>query len=357
VSIVKDLLGDVGEAAVDIAKKAAITAPKTMEDKISTLRAVEKVLNKQFDVTRSLVRFSDRVNVRLPSIATNIASLDEYVIQCGGIPRGKIIEIFGPEASGKTTFALEIIAQEQANTDNLVAFVDAEHALDPNYADKLGVDMDQLIISQPDSGEQALETTQALIESQCVSLIVIDSVAALVPQAELDGEMGDSNMGLQARLMSQAMRKLRGVASIHGVSLVFINQMRDKIGVMFGSPETTTGGKALRYYASLRFDLRKRDLIKSGSDILGHKMEIKAAKNKVGSPYRSTIVDLIYGEGIDRESDLISYASKVGVIEVAGKWHKFNGEIIGDGLEKTIINVKENRELYEKIKKGVKGLK
>lgn len=323
-------------------------------------------LDKQFQTNNSIVRLGSKVGVPLPSIGTDIYTLDYDVIGTGGIPRGRIIELFGPESSGKTTIALHCVAKEQKRGE-LCAYIDAEHALDPSYMGQIGVDVDNLLVSQPDSGEQALETAEALVESRAVSLLVVDSVAALVPQAELDGEMGDSHMGLQARLMSQAMRKLRGKCAINGVTIIFINQIREKLGVMFGSPETTTGGRALKFYASVRLDVRKvsgengAGKIMSGGVQIGHQIRLRAVKNKVGTPAQSTEIDLIYGQGIDTEADFITFAKKAGVIEQAGSWFKFNGENIAQGLPKTIAAVKDDRKLYDtiaaEVQKAIKARK
>lgn len=281
----------------------------------------------------------------------------------GGVPDGRIIELYGPESAGKTTIALLLIVGEQ-QAGNLAAFVDAEHALDPQYAAKLGVDMNELTISQPDSGEQGLETVEALIDSGAVSIIVIDSVAALVPQAELDGEMGDAMMGAHARLMSQGCRKLAGKAHRSGVKLIFINQIREKIGVMFGNPETTTGGKALKFWSSVRLDVRRKSDgangadIKSGGVVVGHRIKIKAVKNKVAPPLRETILDLIYGMGIDKYSDLLSFAIDIGAVQTAGAWCKLNGENIGNGFDKTVILLKSDPKLLASVKAEVaKALK
>lgn len=324
------------------------------EDRFKVLKELNKELNKQFDTSVSLSLLGEKVGVRLPSISTNLPSLDEGVLQCGGIPIGRIIEIYGPESAGKTTLALHIIACEQQATDNLCAFVDAEHALDVTYADSLGVNVNELLISQPDSGEQALETVEKLIESRAVSLIVIDSVAALVPQAELDGEMGDSHMGLQARLMSQGMRKLRGIANKNGVTLVFINQIREKIGVMFGSPETTAGGRALKFYASVRLDVRRKDAIGPKESPTGHTLKVKAVKNKVGSPMRECFIDLIYGKGLDTFTDTIKYGIACGVIEQSGAWYSYKGERIAYGLENVLEKLRENSELAQEINRSIK---
>jgi recombination protein RecA len=342
------------------AKKEVKEAPKgTKEDKFKVLAELNKTLNSQFKVDVSLARLGKKVGLPIPSISTNLPSLDDDVLGCGGIPRGRIIEIYGPESSGKTTLALHIVACEQAATDNLAAYVDAEHAIDPSYAAKLGVNVDELLISQPDSGEQALETVDALIDSGAVSTIVVDSVAALVPQTELDGEMGDSNMGLQARLMSQGMRKLRGKAHLKGVTLIFINQIREKIGVMFGSPEVTTGGRALKFFATVRLDVRRKDVIGEKERPIGHVLKVKAVKNKVGSPMRDALVDLIYGKGFDTTKDLLLNAEKVGVVSKSGTWYSFNEERIGQGLTNASEYVNLNPELlkaiknqYEKAKNG-----
>jgi recombination protein RecA len=333
-------------------KNLAVQSTTSKADKLKQLKAVEAALNKQFNTSNSLVRLKEHVGVPMPSIPTGISTLDLDVIGVGGFPRGRIIELFGPESGGKTTLALETVAEEQ-RTGALCAYVDAEHALDPNYMEALGVNVDELVISQPDSGEQALETVEALVESGAVTLIVVDSVAALVPQAELDGDMGDSHMGLQARMMSQAMRKLRGKCSMHGVTVIFINQIREKIGVMFGSPETTPGGRALKFYASVRIDVRRVGQdgnITSGDVTIGHKMKLRAVKNKVGAPARSTEVNLIYGKGIDRRTDFINFAKDVGAIEQAGAWFKFEGENIGQGFLKAIDTIKDNPELEAKIR-------
>lgn len=354
-------MGKLAELAAAIAEPESKPAPKgkvevlTKADRFEQLKALEKQLNKQFDTTGSLQILGNRLGLDIPVIKTHIASLDWGVLECGGIPRGRIIEVYGPESSGKTTFCLHLVACEQENTDNLCAYIDAEHALDVNYAAKLRVNVKELLISQPDSGEQALETAIALVESKAVSLIIIDSVAALVPQAELDGEMGDSHMGLQARLMSQAMRKLRGIAAANGVTVVFINQIREKIGVMFGSPETTTGGRALKFYASVRLDVRRRKVIGEKELPLGHELEIKAVKNKVGSPLRSTTVNLMYGLGIDTYLDFVEYAIKVGALDKSDKggYYSFNGNKIEQGLTNVINCVRVDSALKNAIENKI----
>lgn len=327
----------------------------SFDDKIKALETVGKTLNTQFSTSASLVRLGSKLGIEMPHMPTGIPSLDRGVIGIGGLPRGRIIEIFGPESSGKTTATLEFIAEEQ-RAGSLCAFVDAEHALDPNYAQSIGVDVENLFVSQPDSGEQALETVIALVESKAVSIVVVDSVAALVPQAELDGEMGDSHMGLQARLMSQAMRKLRGICDDNQVTVIFINQIREKIGVMFGSPETTTGGRALKFYSSLRLDVRRiggePGKIMSGGVLIGHKMKIKAVKNKVGPPFRETEVDIIYGVGIDRFADTVRFGKTVGAIE-GTTWLSFKGERLGQGMDNSILTLKANPALMEQVKQEI----
>lgn len=326
--------------------------PTNKEDKFKELELVAKQLNKQFDTTVSIIKLDSKVGKPMPSISTAMPTLDWEVIQCGGVPRGRIIEVFGPESSGKTTYTLHLIAQEQKNNkDAICAFIDAEHALDPTYASKLGVNLKELLISQPDSGEQALETVEALVDSKLVTLIVVDSVAALVPQVELDGEMGDAVIGVQARLMSQAMRKLRGKCATNGVTVIFINQIREKVGVMFGSPETTSGGRALKFYASVRFDVRKRELIGDKERPLGHKMDIKCVKNKVGNPFRSCEVRLLYGIGFDVWDDWLAYHIAVGAIVKSpkGGYYSFNGENFSQGLTEAIDRVRVDTVLRQAI--------
>ena len=306
------------------------SAPLSKAEKIKALLSVEKQLNKEY---KSIVlqKMGERVGERLPAFATNLISVDEELIGCGGIPKGRIIEIFGPEGSGKTTLALHMISEVQ-RAGGVAAFIDAEHALDPNYASKVGVNVPELVISQPDYGEQALEVAEALVRSRTVDLIVIDSVSALVPKAELDGDMGDSHMGLQARLMSQAMRKLTGACNTNGISIAFINQVREKIGVMFGNPETTSGGRALKFYASLRIKIRQLSKADGGIILddtgkrVGQRCHLEAVKNKVGgAPYASTDINLMYASGWDKRLDMVEYAEKLGVVE-SGAWWKFAGE-------------------------------
>jgi recombination protein RecA len=332
------------------AKKYAPAVPLTKKDKFEQLAAVRKQLDKQLDTTNSIVRLGSRVGQPVPSIPTNLPTLDYGVIGSGGIPRGRMIEIFGPESSGKTTLCLHIVAQEQANTDNLCAIVDAEHAIDVSYAAKLGVNVDELLVSQPSSGEDALETIEALVDSGLVSIIIVDSVAALVPRAELDGEAGDSAMGLQARLMSQACRKLTGKAALKQVTIIWINQLREKIGVMFGSPETTTGGKALKFYASVRLDVRRKDVIGPKESPIGHTLKVKAVKNKMGVPMKETFIDLIYDSGIDTFADFVSYSLKIGALKQSGPWVKFGEINIASGLTNAVNALRLDKELFKQIK-------
>src|SRR5699024_5494137 len=271
----------------------------------------------------------------------------------GGYPKGRIIEIYGPESSGKTTFALQAIAEVQKQGGR-AAFIDAEHALDPVYAKRLGVNTNELILSQPDTGEQALEICEALVRSEAVSIIVIDSVAALVPQAEIDGEMGDSHVGLQARLMSQALRKLSGTINKTNTIAIFINQLREKVGVMFGNPETTPGGKALKYYSSVRLDIRRGEQIKQGSDVIGNRTNIKVVKNKVAPPFKSASVDIMYGEGVSKEGEIIDIASDLALLEKSGAWYSYNGEKIGQGKENVKIYLKENPTLRDELEQKIR---
>lgn len=315
--------------------KVIIEAPQGSDAKFKALLAVSKELDKKFETTNSLLRMGSKVKHRYTGVPFGMPTIDEYVLGCGSFPDGRVIEIFGPESSGKTTITLQIVAQCQRGGD-LAAFVDAEHALDPGYAKRLGVDVDNLLISQPNSGEQALETTLALVQSKCVRIIVVDSVAALVPQAELDGDMGDANVGLQARLMSQAMRKLVGACAVNKVTVIFINQIREKIGVMFGNPETTTGGRALKFYSSIRIDVRRKEAIMVDKVLVGHQMRLKAVKNKCGTPLREATVNLFYPDngvfpcGFDTIGDTISYASDIGLFEMRGSWYWMDIGNVGD---------------------------
>lgn len=317
-------------------------------------RAVEAALaniEKKFG-KGSIMRLGEREVSDIPAISTTSLSLDA-AIGVGGVPRGRIVEIYGPESSGKTTLALHIVAEAQ-KAGGVAAYIDAEHAMDADYAGKLGVDVDQLLISQPDSGEQALEIAEALVRSNGVDVIVVDSVAALVPRAELDGEMGDSLPGLQARLMSQALRKLTAIVAQSNTCFIFINQIREKIGVMFGSPETTTGGRALKFYSSLRLDIRRIGAIKDGDRIVGNRTKVKVAKNKVAPPFRECEFDIMYGEGISREGDLLDLAVTHRAVEKSGAWFSYKGERLGQGRENAKTALRENPEFLRKIEKDVK---
>jgi recombination protein RecA len=285
-------------------------------------------------------------------ISSGCISLDN-ALGVGGFPRGRVVEIYGPESSGKTTLALQVIAQAQ-KTGGVAGFVDAEHALDPTYARKLGVDIDNLLVSQPDHGEQALEITSALVQSGAIDVIVVDSVAALVPKAELEGEMGDNHVGLHARLMSQAMRKLTGMTSRTNTCLIFINQVREKIGVMFGNPETTTGGRALKFYSSVRAEVRRISAIKDGETITGNRTRVKVVKNKVASPFREAEFDILYGEGASRESDLIDLGVAKNLLEKAGSWFSYRGERIGQGRENARLYLKAHADLADKLENDLR---
>src|ERR1700675_2509715 len=329
--------------------------PFMPEDRIADRsRAVEAALlniEKRFG-KGSIMRLGEREVSDIPAISTTSLSLDAAV-GIGGVPRGRIVEIYGPESSGKTTLALHIVAEAQ-KAGGVAAYIDAEHAMDADYAGKLGVDIDQLLISQPDSGEQALEIAEALVRSNGVDFIVTDSVAALVPRAELDGEMGDSLPGLQARLMSQALRKLTAIVAQSNTCFIFINQIREKIGVMFGSPETTTGGRALRFYSSLRLDIRRIGAIKDGDRVVGNRTKVKVAKNKVAPPFREAEFDIMYGEGISREGDLLDLASNNRVVEKSGAWFSYKGERLGQGRENAKQTLKDQPEVLKRVENDVK---
>lgn len=300
----------------------------------------------------SIMKLGEVSNVNVDSIPTGALSLD-IALGIGGVPRGRIIEIYGPESSGKTTLALHIAAEAQ-KTGGEVAFIDAEHALDPVYAKKLGVNIDDLIVSQPDTGEQALEITESLVRSGALDVIVVDSVAALVPKAEIDGDMGDSHMGLQARLMSQALRKLAGAINKSKTVLIFINQLREKIGVMFGNPETTTGGRALKFYASVRMDIRKIEMIKQDGAVNGNRVRVKVIKNKVAPPFREAEFDVVYGQGISKEGNILDMAVNLNIVEKAGSWFSYNTERIGQGRENVKKYLSEHPDMLKDIEEKVR---
>jgi len=308
-------------------------------------------IEKQFG-KGSIMRLGGKDIAPIPAISTGSISLD-FALGVGGLPRGRVVEIFGPESSGKTTLALQTIAQAQ-RLGGVAAFIDAEHALDAKYAQKLGVDLDNLLVSQPDNGEQALEITEVLIRSNGVDVVVVDSVAALVPRAEIEGEMGEAQMGLQARLMSQALRKLTGVVSKSKTCLIFINQLREKIGVMFGNPETTTGGRALKFYSSVRVDIRRIGAIKDGESVVGGRTRVKVVKNKLAPPFREAEFDIMYGEGISREGDLIDQGAERKIVEKSGTWFSFAGERLGQGRENAKAFLKQNADIANAIEQKLR---
>jgi recombination protein RecA len=319
------------------------------DEKNERAKAIEAALaqiDKQFG-RGSIMRLGSQDKIDVPAIPTGSLSLDA-ALGVGGVPRGRVVEIFGPESSGKTTLALHVIAEAQKR-GGMAAFVDAEHALDATYARKLGVDIDNLLVSQPDSGEQALEITEVLIRSGAVDVLVIDSVAALVPRSELEGEMGDAQMGLQARLMSQALRKLTSVVSKSKTCLVFINQLREKIGVMFGNPETTTGGRALKFYSSMRLDIRRIAAIKDSDTVVGSRAKVKVVKNKVAAPFREAEFDILYGVGISKEGDLLDLGVVHRIVEKSGAWYSFDGERMGQGRENVRQFLKDNLDIRQEI--------
>jgi recombination protein RecA len=323
-----------------------------VQQKDKTLDLAISQIEKQFG-QGSIMRMGEDSIIKIEGISTGSISLNA-ALGIGGIPRGRITEIYGPESSGKTTLSLHIIAEAQ-KSGGYAAFIDAEHAMDPEYAKKLGVDTDNLLISQPDTGEQALDITETLVRSGALDVIVIDSVAALVPKAELDGDMGDSHMGLQARLMSQALRKLTGTVSKSRTSVIFINQIRHKIGVMFGSPETTTGGNALKFYASVRLDIRRIGQIKEGDQVVGNRTRVKVVKNKVAPPFKNTEFDIMYGEGISYEGDLLDLAVQADIVNKMGAWYSFNKEKIGQGKENAKRYLQDNENVCTEIETGVKA--
>ena len=316
-----------------------------------TLESVLASLEKQFG-KGAVMRLGDNHHAQVEVSSSGSLALD-IALGAGGFPKGRIIEIFGPESSGKTTFALHAIAEVQKNGGR-AAFIDAEHALDPLYAKNLGVNINDLLLAQPDTGEQALEICEALVRSEAVNIVVIDSVAALVPQAEIEGEMGDSHVGLQARLMSQALRKLSGTINKTKTIAIFINQLREKVGIMFGNPETTPGGRALKFYASVRLDVRKTEAIKIGNSIVGSKTNVKVVKNKIAPPFKIATVDIMYGEGVSKEGELVDLGCSSGVLEKNGAWYSYNGEKIGQGKENVKLLLKENKKLSNEIEHKIR---
>lgn len=325
---------------------------KDIKDKDKALEQVLADIEKQFG-KGAIMKLGAQEHMEIEVTSSGSLTLD-IALGVGGYPKGRIIEIYGPESSGKTTFALQAIAEVQ-KTGGRAAFIDAEHALDPVYAKNLGVDINELLLSQPDTGEQALEICEALVRSEAVNIIVIDSVAALVPQAEIDGDMGDSHVGLQARLMSQALRKLSGTINKTKTTAIFINQLREKVGVMFGNPETTPGGRALKFYSTIRLDVRRGEQIKMGDQILGNKTNIKVVKNKVAPPFKTATVDIMYGEGVSREGEVIDIATDLNILDKSGAWYSYKGEKIGQGKENVKNTLKENKELMNELESLVRA--
>ena len=324
---------------------------KSTKSEDKTLDQVLSDIEKQFG-KGSIMKLGENSHLNVDAVSSGCLALD-IALGVGGYPKGRIIEIYGPESSGKTTFALQAIAEHQ-KLGGRAAFIDAEHALDPVYAKKLGVNIDELLLSQPDTGEQALEICDALVKSNAISIIVIDSVAALVPQAEIDGEMGDSHVGLQARLMSQALRKLNGTISKTNTTVIFINQLREKVGVMFGNPETTTGGRALKFYSTIRLEIRKKEQLKLGEGVVGNRTTIKVVKNKVAPPFRSCEADIMYGEGVSREGEVIDLAAEAGILDKTGAWYSYQGEKLGQGKENVKLLLKDNPELTQELEDKVR---
>ena len=325
---------------------------ESKEEKRKALDAAILQIEKQYG-TGSVMRLGDAGNhMNVATVPTGSLSLD-MALGLGGLPKGRIIEIYGPESSGKTTVALHVVAEVQ-KSGGIAGFIDAEHALDPVYAKKIGVDIDNLYISQPDSGEQALEITETMVRSGAVDIVIVDSVAALVPKAEIEGEMGDSHVGLQARLMSQALRKLTAIIGKTSCTVIFINQLREKVGVMFGNPETTTGGRALKYYSSIRLEVRRGEQIKKDGEVIGNRTRIKVVKNKVAPPFREAEVDIIYGEGISREGDILDLAANENIVNKSGAWYAYNGSKIGQGRENAKIYLKEHPEVMAEVEQKVR---
>ena len=323
----------------------------TNQDKDKALEQVMAEIEKQFG-KGAIMKLGEETHYEIETTPTGSLGLD-IALGAGGFPKGRIIEVYGPESSGKTTIALQAVAEVQKRGGR-AAFIDAEHALDPIYAKNLGVNIDELLLSQPDTGEQALEICEALVRSNAVSIVVIDSVAALVPQAEIEGEMGDSHVGLQARLMSQALRKLSGIINKTNTTAIFINQLREKVGIMFGNPETTPGGRALKFYASVRLDVRRGEQIKLGDSVIGNKTNIKVVKNKIAPPFKVATVDIMYGEGVSHVGELVDIASDLGIMDKSGAWYSYHGEKIGQGRENTKIFLKNNPDIANEIENQIR---
>lgn len=324
------------------------------EDKLKALDAAISKIEKDFGKGAIMKLGDSSANMNVETVPTGCLSLD-IALGLGGIPKGRIIEVYGPESSGKTTVALHMVAEVQKK-GGIAGFIDAEHALDPVYAKNIGVDIDNLYISQPDNGEQALEITETMVRSGAVDIIIVDSVAALVPKAEIDGDMGDSHVGLQARLMSQALRKLTGVTSKYNCTIIFINQLREKVGVMFGNPETTTGGRALKFYSSIRLDVRRIESLKQGGEVIGNRTRIRVVKNKIAPPFKEAEFDIMFGKGISREGDILDLAAKENVIVKSGAWYAYNGAKIGQGRENSKIYLREHPEIMEEVERKVREI-
>lgn len=323
------------------------------EEKLKALDAAMAQIEKAYG-KGSIMKLGDsKANMNIETVPTGSLSLD-IALGLGGVPKGRIIEVYGPESSGKTTVALHMVAQVQ-KLGGIAGFIDAEHALDPVYAKNIGVDVDNLYISQPDNGEQALEITETMVRSGAVDIIIVDSVAALVPKAEIDGEMGDSHVGLQARLMSQALRKLTAIVSKSNCIVIFINQLREKVGVMFGNPETTTGGRALKFYASIRLDVRRIEALKQGGEVVGNRTRIKVVKNKIAPPFKEAEFDIMFGQGISREGDVLDLAANTDVVNKSGAWYAYKGDKIGQGRENAKIYLKEHPEVFDEIEQAVRS--
>ncbi len=332
-------------------KSTTKKSDKSQEKKLAldtALAQIEKQCGKG-----SIMRLGENTRMEVTGVSTGSLSLD-IALGIGGVPRGRIIEVFGPESSGKTTLALHIVAEVQ-KAGGEAAFIDAEHALDPVYAAALGVDIDSLLVSQPDDGEQALEITEALVRSGVIEIVVIDSVAALVPKSEIDGDMGASHVGLQARLMSQALRKLSGAIAKSNCIVLFINQLREKIGVIYGNPETTTGGRALKFYSTVRIDVRRSEQIKAGGDIVGNRVRVKVVKNKIAPPFKTGEFDILYGRGISKESEIVDLGSKLDIIQRSGSWFSYNGERLGQGKDNIRVLLEENKELAQEIEEKIRA--